>query len=358
MNHMFVPGPVDVADEVLQAQTRPMIPHRSAQFEEIFHRTSDRMQEIFKTKYRVFVTPSTGTGLHEAAVRNFVDPGGKMLSLVNGAFGKRWYDVGRLNGKDADIYETSWNEPIRGEDVAKLIDGKGYQIVTIIHNETSTGLMNPVEEISKIIKQISPETILCVDTVSSMAGTKIEMDTWGVDYMLTSSQKCLALPPGIAFAAVSDRAMERATQVEQRGWYFDFLRLEKHRTTNSMPTTAPISLFYALDVQLERILNQEGLENRWARHTAMAKASAEWAAKHGLSLYAPEGYRSQTVTTINNDLEYDISGLNKFLLENGTRITNGYGLLKNKTFRIGHMGETTLEDCKNLFELMDNFING
>ncbi len=358
MNHMFVPGPVDVADEVLQAQTRPMIPHRSAQFEEIFHRTSDRMQEIFKTKYRVFVTPSTGTGLHEAAVRNFVDPGGKMLSLVNGAFGKRWYDVGRLNGKDADIYETSWNEPIRGEDVAKLIDGKGYQIVTIIHNETSTGLMNPVEEISKIIKQISPETILCVDTVSSMAGTKIEMDAWGVDYMLTSSQKCLALPPGIAFAAVSDRAMERATQVEQRGWYFDFLRLEKHRTTNSMPTTAPISLFYALDVQLERILNQEGLENRWARHTAMAKASAEWAAKHGLSLYAPEGYRSQTVTTINNDLEYDISGLNEFLMENGTRITNGYGLLKNKTFRIGHMGETTLEDCKNLFELMDNFING
>jgi aspartate aminotransferase-like enzyme len=355
---MFVPGPVDVADEVLQAQTKPMIPHRSTQFEEIFHRTSDRMEEIFKTKYRVFITPSTGTGLHEAAVRNFVNPGGKMLSLVNGAFGKRWYDVGKLNGKDADIYETQWNEPIRGEDVAKLIDGKKYQIVTVIHNETSTGLMNPVEEISKVIKEVSPETILCVDTVSSMAGTKIEMDAWGVDYMLTSSQKCLALPPGIAFAAVSDRAMERAARVEQRGWYFDFLRLEKHRTTNSMPTTAPISLFYALDVQLERILNQEGLENRWARHTAMAKASAEWAAKHGLSLYAPEGYRSQTVTTINNDLEYDFSGLNKFLIDNGTRITNGYGSLKNRTFRIGHMGETTLEDCENLFDLMDNFING
>ena len=116
--------------------------------------------------------------------------------------------------------------------------------------------------------------------------------------MLTSSQKCLALPPGIAFAAVSDRAMERATQVEQRGWYFDFLRLEKHRTTNSMPTTAPISLFYALDVQLERILNQEGLENRWARHTAMAKASAEWASQTWLVIICT---RRVSVSNSNND---------------------------------------------------------
>lgn len=358
MKHMFVPGPVDVADEVLQAQAQQMIPHRSAGFEKIYHRTADLMQEIFKTQYRVFITPSTGTGLHEAAVRNFVDPGGKMLSLVNGAFGKRWYDVGRLNGKDADIYETAWNQPIRGADIVKLLEENDYQIVTLIHNETSTGLMNPVEEISKVIKEVSPETILCVDTVSSMAGVRIEMDAWGVDYMLTSSQKCLALPPGIAFAAVSDRAMARAEKVEERGWYFDFLRLEKHRNTNSMPTTAPISLFYALDVQLDRILNQEGLENRWQRHSAMAQVSADWAQKHGLTLFAPEGYRSQTVTTINNDHEYDISALNQYLIENGMRITNGYGPMKNKTFRIGHMGETTLQDCQELFSLMDRFIDG
>ena len=358
MKHMFVPGPVDVADEVLQAQTKPMIPHRSAEFEEIYHRTADRMEDVFRTKYRVFIVPSTGTGLHEAAVRNFVNPGGKMLSLVNGAFGKRWFDVGRLNGKDADIFETAWDEPIRAKDIAELVEDNDYQIVTLIHNETSTGLMNPVEEISKVIKEVAPDTLLCVDTVSSLAGAKIEMDAWGVDYMLTSSQKCLALPPGIAFAAVSDRAMERASNVEQRGWYFDFLRLEKHRTANSMPTTAPVSLFYALDVQLDRILNQEGLENRWARHTAMAQASADWAEDHGLSLFAPIGFRSQTVTTINNDLDYDVVGLNRFLMENGTRITNGYGSLKNKTFRIGHMGETTVEDCEELFGLMDKFING
>lgn len=357
MNHMFIPGPVNVNQDVLQSQTQQMIPHRSSEFEEIYHRSEGLMRKIFKTQYRVFITPSTGTGLHEAAVRNFVNPSGKMLSCVNGAFGKRWFDVGTSNGKNADKYETPWNQPIRGEEIAKRIEGKNYEILTIIHNETSTGLMNPIEEIAKAVKVVSPETIVCVDAVSSLAGAKIEMDVWGVDYMLSSSQKCLAIPPGIAFAAVSDRALERAAQVEQRGWYFDFIRLEKHRTTNSMPTTAPISLFYALDKQLERIMKQEGLENRWTRHSSMAKISAEWATKHGMTLYAPEGYRSQTVTTINNTHQYDIIGLNKFLIENGTRITNGYGSLKNETFRIGHMGETTLAQCEELFNLMEEFIN-
>ena len=173
--------------------------------------------------------------------------------------------------------------------------------------------------------------------------------------VLTSSQKALALPPGLALAAVSDRALEKAKTVENRGWYFDLLRLEKHRLKDSSPATPAMSLIFALDRQLDRIL-AEGLENRFARHSAMAKRVHEWADAHGLSMYAPEGFRSQTVTTIKNERGIDISDLNSFLKKRGMRLANGYGPLKNITFRIAHMGEIQMDDLEELFAAMEEYL--
>lgn len=353
MGHLFIPGPVDVDPEIAAEQTRAMLPHRSAQFEEIFRRASENAQKIFFTKYRVFISASSGTGFHEAAVRNLVNQ--DVLCCVNGAFAERWKQVAESNGKQAAVESADWKEPITPERVREALSQKKYEAILVVHNETSTGLVNPVKEIAAVVKEVSPDTLICVDAVSSLGGDKIDMDGWGLDMVLTSAQKALALPPGISLAAVSDRAMAKAEAVTNRGWYFDLLRMEKHRLKDSTPATPAIGLVYALDKQLERMLT-EGLEARFARHAAMAELTQSWATSRGLELYAPEGYRSQTVTTIDNKLGIDVSKLNAFLSERGMRIANGYGQLKGVTFRIGHMGELGLSDMEELLAAMDDFL--
>jgi predicted phosphoserine aminotransferase len=350
---MFVPGPVDVADEVLQAQAVPMLPHRSKEFEAIFRRASEKSQGLFYTIYRVFLTASSGTGLQEAAIRNFVNK--RLLSVTNGAFADRWYEVAVSNGKDAEKLSFDWDTPASPDRIADTAKRGGFEALTIVHNETSTGMQNPIKEIAEAVRAASPETLIFVDAVSSLAGAKIEMDAWGLDMVLTSSQKCLALPPGLALGAVSDRAMKKAESVENRGWYFDLLRMEKHRNKDSSPATPAMSLIYALDYQLDRIF-VEGLENRFARHSAMTKRVQDWAEAHDLSMYAPEGFRSQTVTTIKNDRGFSVADLNAFLKQREMRIANGYGQLKDKTFRIAHMGETQPEDIEDLLEAMEDFL--
>jgi predicted phosphoserine aminotransferase len=350
---MFVPGPVDVADEVLQAQTKPMLPHRSKEFEAIFRRTAEKAQQLFYTQHRVFQLAASGTGLQEAAIRNFVHQ--RVLSVVNGAFADRWYEVALSNGKQAEKLAFDWDAPASPDLVADTVRKGGFEALTVVHNETSTGMQNPVKEIAEAVRAVSPDTLILVDAVSSLGGAKIEMDAWGIDMLLTSSQKCLALPPGLALGAVSDRAMEKAKSVENRGWYFDLPRMEKHRLKDSSPATPAMSLIYALDFQLDRIL-AEGLDNRFARHSAMAKRVQEWAEAHDLPIYAPPGYRSQTVTTIKNDRKINVSDLNAFLKGREMRIAGGYGPIKEATFRIAHMGEIQMEDIEKLLAAMEEYL--
>ncbi|MBI4762410.1 MAG: alanine--glyoxylate aminotransferase family protein [Chloroflexi bacterium] len=353
MSRMFVPGPVDVADEVLQAQAKPMLPHRSKEFEAIYRRAAEKAQQVFYTQYRVFLTASSGTGLQEAAIRNFVQR--RVLSVVNGAFADRWYEVAVSNGKEAEKLTFDWDTPASPERIADTVRKGGFEALTVVHNETSTGMQNPVKEIAEAVRAVSPDTLILVDAVSSLGGAKIEMDAWGLDMVLTSSQKCLALPPGLGLGAVSDRAMEKAKTVENRGWYFDLVRMEKHRLKDSSPATPAMSLIYALDFQLDRIL-AEGLDNRFARHSAMAKRVQEWAEAHDLSMYAPPGYRSQTVTTIKNERGINVSDLNTFLKQREMRIAGGYGPIKETTFRIAHMGEIQMTDIEKLLAAMEEYL--
>ena len=353
MSPMFVPGPVDVAPEVLAAQAKPMVPHRSKEFEAMFRRTEERLKQVFFTQSRIFQATASGSGMQEASIRNFVQE--TVLCCVNGAFADRWYQVAVSNGKKADKLAVPWGDVILPDLLAEQLKKKHYEAVTIVHNETSTGAENPVKELAAVIQQISPDTLILVDAVSSLGGVKVDMDALGLDFLLTSSQKCLALPPGMSFAATSDRAMKKAESVENRGWYFDLLLMDKHRLKDSTPMTPAMALIYALDLQLDRIL-AEGLDNRFARHTAMADRTQKWAIGHGMEPLTPAPYRSKTVSTLRNSLGIDISALNKFLLTHGFRIANGYGELKDKTYRIAHMGEIQMTDVDTLLKLMEEFI--
>ena len=354
MAHMFVPGPVDVAPEVLNAMAKPLIPHRSKEYEAIHRRSSEKTQQLFQTESRVLIGTHTGSGMQECGVRNLANR--DILVCVNGAFSQRWFDVAVTNGKHADRLDIEWGKAIPPDELKKVLKKKKYEAVSIVHNETSTGVTNPIEDLAKTVREVSPEMFIMVDAVSSLGGVKIEMDAWDIDFILTSSQKCLALPPGLSLVAVNDRALEKAATVENRGWYFDLLRMEKHRIKNSTAMTPAVSLVYALDFQMDRIL-KEGIENRYARHEAVSNHVYEWAAGHGMSSFAEEAHRSKTVAAINNTLGLDIPALNQFLIENyEMRISNGYGDLKGKTFRIATMGETNLEDVEELLSAIDRYI--
>lgn len=353
MSPMFVPGPVDVAPEVLAAQTRPMIPHRSKDFEAIFKSTEERLKKLFFTDQPVYQITASGSGMQEGGIRNFVQE--TVLCCVNGAFADRWYKVALANGKQTDKLDAAWGQPITPDMVAEALQKKHYEAITVVHNETSTGVESPVKAIAEVVHKVSPDTLIMVDAVSSFGGVKIEFDAWGLDFLLTSSQKCMALPPGMSFAAASARAMAKAETVKNRGWYFDLLLMEKHRAKDSTPMTPCMALIYALDTQLDRIL-AEGIEARFARHTVMAEKTQAWASAHGMEPLGPAGYRSKTVSTVNNSKGMDISALNKFLLTKGMRISNGYGDLKDKTFRIAHMGEIQMKDVDALLAAMEEFL--
>jgi aspartate aminotransferase-like enzyme len=330
-----------------------MLPHRSEAYEHIFHRAENKARQLFGTQNRVFISTSSGTGLQEAAVRNLAVE--SVLACSNGAFGDRWATVAETNGKKVTRVEAAWGQPITTELVAGALSQRTYEMLTIVHNETSTGVQNPVDEIALAAREISPNTLLCVDAVSSLGGAPMQMDDWGLDFVLTSSHKAIAVPPGLALGATSDRALRRAESVPNRGWYFDLVRLEKHRLKNSTPATSAVSLVYALDRQLDRIL-AEGLPARYARYQAMAARVHTWAAAHGFDLFAAEGYRSHTVTAIENLPRIDIPGLNQFLLEKDMRVANGYGPLKGKTFRIAHMGELTSDQLETLLESIQAYL--
>ena len=231
-----------------------------------------------------------------------------------------------------------------------------YDLVAVTHNETSTGVMNTIKEIGEVVKKY-PEVVFIVDTVSSAAGTKIEVDNLGIDVCITSSQKALGLPPGLAVCTFSNKAKERAEKVPNRGFYLDFLSLYKYiqKKDYQYPSTPSIPHMYALDYQLNYILNEEGLENRFNRHLEMAKVVREWAKKY-FELFPDENYLSNTLTTVKNSRGIDVSALNKELGKRGFQISNGYGSLKDKTFRIAHMADCKIEDINELLSNINDIL--
>ena len=351
MAHLFIPGPTDVHPDVLAAQNQPMIGHRGKDFEELFARIQPKLRQVFFTNSRVYISTSSGTGLQEAAVRNGVAR--QVLCCVNGSFAQRWYETAIANGKAALRLDVEWGKAVKPEMIEEALKPGGFDAITIVHNETSTGVASPIKDIAALLHDRYPDVTIMVDAVSSLGGDRLDFDGWGLDVLFTSSQKCLAVPPGLSFAAVSDRALEKAPAVPARGLYFDFVDLEKYLLKNQTPSTPAISLMWALDAALDRIV-AEGLNARFNRHTRMADRVREWA-QAKFDLFAEAGYRSQTVTCVSNTRAIDVKALNGFLKSKGLQISDGYGPLKGRTFRIAHMGEIQMKDVEEVLALIDEF---
>jgi predicted phosphoserine aminotransferase len=353
MSHLFIPGPTDVHPDVLAAQNRSMIGHRGADFDALFARIEAKLHQVFFTNSRVYISTSSGTGLQEGSIRNCVAR--KVLCCVNGAFSERWTEVAAANGKEVTRLDIEWGQAVTPDRIDAALKSGGFDAITIVHNETSTGVVSPIKDIATFLHAQYPDVMLMVDAVSSLGGDKIDFAGWGLDVLFTSSQKCLAVPPGLSFAAVSDRALEKAKGISNRGLYFDFIDLEKYLLKNQTPATPAISLMWALEASLDRII-AEGLTARFARHAQMADRGRAWAAQN-FDLFAAPGYRSQTVTCVKKTRSIDVKALNTFLKSKGMQISDGYGKVKDNTFRIAHMGEIQMKDVDELLAAIDEFLN-
>ncbi|MFM7217771.1 MAG: pyridoxal-phosphate-dependent aminotransferase family protein, partial [Bacteroidota bacterium] len=281
--------------------------------------------------------------------------GKRAIVFAVGAFGRRWHELAVLNGIPADLHLEEPGQPTMPETVDRYLRTGQYDTVTITHNETSTGIMNPVDSIAEVVSKY-PDVVWMVDTVSSLGGAKIEVDRLGIDVCISSSQKALALPPGLALASVSQKAVNRCKANGQRGYYLDLGNLVKYVDEKDHQYTCTPSLphMFAMDFQLDRIV-KEGIENRFIRHIEMAEFMINWASNHFETFPRP-GFESLTVTCIKNTRKINVSSLNNELGARGMQISNGYGELKDHTFRIAHMGELTLDDMNEVTSAIEQIL--
>lgn len=356
----FLPGPTEVREEVLQAQVGAMMPHRGAAFVALMEELQEGLRSVFRTTRPVVVSTSSATGLMEAGVRN--SGTGPVLSLVNGAFSHRFAEIARACGRDVDVLEVPWGTVHDPAAVREALDGRVYDAVTVVHSETSTGALNPVDALAAVVSQV-PGTLLLVDSVTGLGGAPFHTDAWGADLVLTGSQKALALPPGLAFGVASEGLLARAAETPGRGVYFDLVAHYRNLEKAQTPNTPALTLLYATRAQLARIA-REGMEARWDRHDAMARRTWAWVegaeAETGVPLYvlAPEGARSPTVTTVvvggEGSPAVSPPAVVAEMAARGWVLGGGYGKLKGTTFRIGHMGDHTPEELDALLaELTD-----
>jgi aspartate aminotransferase-like enzyme len=348
----FLPGPSYVPEDVRQAMTKPMVGHRSAGFKKFYLDLSARLPKLLRTAGDVMVATGSSTLVMESAVVSCA--AADVLNLTCGAFSERWHSITKATGKSADKVAVPWGQPVDPDVVRAALRRKRYDAVTLVHNETSTGVMSPIADLARVIREESDALVL-VDTVSSLGGAPVETDAWGLDVVLAGTQKAIAVPPGLAVFTLSDRAVERAGKIAHRGFYTDLLRYREKHQEGGFITTPGIPLLYALDVQLDRIL-AEGMEARWERHRRLEQRTEEWAASRGCSYASAPEARSWTVSCLQPPAGVDPQAIVKRLAERGWTIGGGYGDWKPTTFRIGHMGEVRDSDLEALLAQIDEIL--
>lgn len=347
---LFIPGPVEVSEKTYRAMTTPVFGHRSSDFVDLYQSIQPDLQRLFYTADPVFISTSSAWGVMEGAIRNLTSK--KVLNCMSGAFSDKWFDVSRRCGKEAKDLRFEWGRPVDPEAIRRELSTGEYDSITIIHNETSTGTMNPLAEIMEVVREF-PEVISIVDTVSSFSALPIRKDELGIDVMLTGSQKALALPPGLALFSVSERAFNRSETLKDRGYYFDFLEFRSNHQKGMTPSTPVIPHIFALRSKLEDIFG-EGLEKRFARHATLNRMVHQWVRDKGLELFPPAEYASISLTCVRNNLELDIGALNRILKSRfNCVIDGGYGKIKGTTFRISNMGDETEQTIGQLLTNLD-----
>jgi aspartate aminotransferase-like enzyme len=351
---LHIPGPVEVSDKTFKAFCSPMIGHRGQGFKDLYAKIQPQLQQLLSTRQLVYLSTSSAWGVMEGAIRNLVRK--RVLNCMCGAFSDKWLDVSKRCGKEAEALQVPWGSPILAEQVEAKLATSAFDALTIIHNETSTGVMSPIYEIAALKKKF-PEVMFIVDAVSSMSAVKLEFDALGIDVLLAGTQKAFAMPPGLAVFVCSPAALAKAAGSPDRGYYFDFVEFQKNAEQSMTPSTPSIGHVYALASKLEDMF-AEGLEARYARHRNLAGMTRAWAAKHGFTLYPEAGYESVTLTCVNNGAKpggraVDVAKLQKSVKDQGFLIDGGYGKIKGTTFRISNMGDETEESMNRLYAALD-----
>lgn len=354
----FLPGPTEVRPDVLSAMLKPMIPHRGADFERLFDEIQIGLKSVFRTSRPVYVSSSSATGLMEASIR-CARPG-PILCIVNGAFSERFAQIATACGREITVAGGNWSHPVSLDEVENCLKRTSFSALTVVHSETSTGVLTQLEPLSALAH--SHDCAILVDSVTGIGGMKVETDLWDLDFVLTGSQKALAMPPGLAFGVASEKFVSEAARSTSRGLYFDLMEFEQFVHRNQTPNTPALSLLYAAHEQLRHI-STETVEERWLRHAEMGRRTREWVkqvAQHtgmAFSVFSPEDASSETVTAITVPEGFSSRDIIDPVSDAGFVIGSGYGHLKKSTFRIGHMGDHTLAGLERLLDTIGTAIS-
>jgi len=348
---LFTAGPVACFPEVLEIMKVQMFSHRAEEYKIIHRDTIKRLKSFLEAeKGTVLLFPSSGSGIMEASIRNTVSPGGKVLVTIIGAFGERYADVVRENGRKAIELSFELGKAVDPDVLDKALrEHPDVEAVAITYNETSTGVINPLPELAKIVKD--HDKLLFVDAVSAMGGADIKFDEWGIDVVFGSSQKAFGVPPGLAIGAFSERVFELAEKTPEKGWYFNLPLYRKFdEEKDGTPSTPPMPQIFGLNVALRMIERMGGKEKWLNMYQKRAKMIRDGVRDIGLKLLAEPGYESPTITAV--FAPEGVKGLDVYnaMRDRGFELAKGYGKIKEKTFRIGHMGYITFEDIKEMLE--------
>lgn len=351
---LHIPGPVEVSEKTFRAFCSPMIGHRGQGFKDLYATIQPQLQALLYTKQPVYLSTSSAWGVMEGAVRNLVQK--KVLNCMCGAFSDKWLDVSKRCGKDAAPLQVPWGTPVRAEAIDRQLATGQFDALTVIHNETSTGVMSPLAEIAAL-KRTYPDVMFIVDAVSSMSAVKIDFDALGIDVLLAGSQKAFALPPGLTVFTCSPAALAKAATARDRGYYFDLVEFQKNGEQSMTPSTPSIGHVYALASKLEDVA-AEGLDARFARHARLAQLTRDWAAGNGFNLFPEPGFESVTLTCVNNGAKpggraIDVPKFQKLVKDQGFLIDGGYGKIKGTTFRLSNMGDETEATMRQLYAALD-----
>jgi len=334
--YLFTPGPTPVPPDVLAATAAPVLHHRGPDFKAVFAETLDRLKLVCRTDNEVILFTASGAGAFESAVANLLSPGDRVLAVSQGEFGERWQKLASAYGADVIPLAYDWGESPRPEDLAAALAETPAEVVLLVHSETSTGVVADVQALAAVAKEAG--SLVVVDAVSSLGAVPLETDAWGIDVVVSGSQKALMTPPGLALAAVSPAAWERCERVTTPRFYFDWRRYRKALDVGSTPFTPAVATVAGLDIALGRILD-EGLENAFARHAALGRACREGAKAMGLELFSPDEERSAVVTAILTPEDANAKELVLALRDrHGITVAGGHGEMATRLFRIGHIG--------------------
>jgi aspartate aminotransferase-like enzyme len=332
-----IPGPTPLPERVVRSMSRPMIDHRGSEFAAILAEITTGAKRVFKTSNDLLLLTSSGTGGLESAVANLVSPGDEVVAALCGNFGERFAALAAAYGADVVRLEFEWGQPVEADDLASVLERHpNAKVVLLTHNETSTGLTNPLEALARVAHHAG--RIVVVDGVSSISSIAIETDAWGIDVAVTGSQKGWMAPPGLALVSVSDRAWAQQAKARSPRFYFDWKEAKTWAHKGMTPFTPAIGVVFALQEGM-RMLEEEGLDAVYERHERLARATQAGLKALGFQLYAQDGYRSNTVTSAVPPPGLDVAALRKLLNEKyGVVIAGGQGKMTGKMIRVGHLG--------------------